>query len=163
MVALGNAWVSGAAGWNDPQRLLFANDPLNLLAVSASANRQKGDGDAATWLPSFSPYRCLYVARQVAVKAKYALSVTPAEKQAMQRVLATCPGQPLPDGSFAVPVPTGPSTLPSPGPTAPMRRFASCAEAKASGLAPILRTANPDLYALNTHLDRDADGVACES
>jgi len=49
---------------------------LNLLAVGASANRQKGDGDAATWLPPNMRYRCTYVARQVGVKAKYALWVT---------------------------------------------------------------------------------------
>ena len=75
------------------ERVAFANDPLNLLAVDASANRQKGDGDAATWLPANKRFRCAYVARQVAVKLKYALSVTAAERDAMRRVLAKCPTQ----------------------------------------------------------------------
>jgi len=96
VVALGNAWVTGAFKWEPGKRLAFANDPGNLLAVQDSANRQKSDGDAATWLPSNKSYRCDYVARQIAVKAEYGLWVTKPEKEAMLRVLATCPGQKLP-------------------------------------------------------------------
>ncbi len=166
VVALGNAWVTGAARWTPAQRLAVANDPLNLLAVQASANRQKSDADAATWLPANKAYRCAYVARQIAVKAKYGLWVTAPEKTAMQGVLTTCPGQGLPDGQFAVPVPVGPDPTPTPapgpGPGEP-RRYASCAEAKAAGVTPIVKKTNPQLYAANTHLDRDKDGVACDS
>jgi hypothetical protein len=99
VVALGDAWQKGAAGWVPRKRLAFANDPLNLLAVDASANRQKGDGDAATWLPGNKGYRCAYVARQVAVKHKYRLSVTAAERQAVARVLNTCPSLVTPRGT----------------------------------------------------------------
>jgi hypothetical protein len=66
-------------------------DPLNLLAVDARANRSKGDGDAATWLPPYKPFRCAYLARQIAVKGKYDLWVTAAERDAMTRVVGTCP------------------------------------------------------------------------
>lgn len=72
------------------------NDPLNLIAVDASANRRKGDGDAATWLPPNKAYRCAYVAHQVAVKKAYGLWVTEAEKGAMKRVLGGCPTAKLP-------------------------------------------------------------------
>lgn len=72
------------------------NDPLNLLAVDSSANRRKGDGDTATWLPPSKAYRCPYVARQVAVKKKYGVWVTAAERDAMRRVLKGCPDEPLP-------------------------------------------------------------------
>lgn len=91
LVALSHAWQVGAFQWSDVKRLEFANDPLNLLAVSARLNRQKGDGDAATWLPPAKPYRCAYVSRQVVVKVKYGLWVTRAEKSAIERVLSTCP------------------------------------------------------------------------
>jgi len=64
VVALGNAWATGAQGIGATARIQLANDPLNLLAVSASANRQKQDGDAATWLPSNKAFRCAYVARR---------------------------------------------------------------------------------------------------
>ncbi|OYX54074.1 calcium-binding protein [Candidatus Saccharibacteria bacterium 32-50-13] len=96
VVALSNAWQTGAQGLTEQQRVALANDPLNLLAVGGAANQQKSDGDAATWLPPNKPFRCQYVARQVAVKQKYSLWVTPAEKEAMIRVLRVCPGQALP-------------------------------------------------------------------
>ena len=44
-----------------------------MLAVDGDANQQKGDGDAATWLPPRKVFRCAYVSRQVAVKARYVL------------------------------------------------------------------------------------------
>lgn len=96
VVALSNAWQTGAQQLTMMQRIQLANDPLNLLAVDGPANQQKGDGDAATWLPPNKPFRCQYVARQVAVKQKYTLWVTNAEKTAMRQVLADCPGQQLP-------------------------------------------------------------------
>lgn len=109
VVALGNAWVSGGSRLPAAKREALANDPLNLLAVDFSANRQKGDADAATWLPANKAYRCAYVARQIAVKAKYVLSVTPAERDAMTRVLAACPGERVvtdADAVFRTPMPT---------------------------------------------------------
>jgi hypothetical protein len=98
VVPLSDAWQTGAFGWPADRRLAFANDPLNLLAVDGPANQAKGDGDAATWLPPAKPYRCRYVARQIAVKAKYRLWVTPAERDAFARVLAGCPRQAAPRG-----------------------------------------------------------------
>lgn len=95
VVALGNAWQTGAQQLTTTQRQQLANDPLELLAVDGPANQQKSDGDTATWLPANKPFRCQYVARQITVKAKYTLWVTAAEKEAMQRVLATCPHQPI--------------------------------------------------------------------
>jgi hypothetical protein len=83
VVALGDAWKSGAAYWTDAKRRDFANDPMNLLAVSASQNRQKSDSNAASWLPANKAFRCEYVSRQVSVKKKYHLSVTPAERDAI--------------------------------------------------------------------------------
>jgi len=95
VVALADAWQKGAQGWSAAQRLSFANDPLELLAVDGPTNQRKGDSDAATWLPPNKSYRCTYVARQIAVKAKYHLSVTPAERAVMLRILSSCPAQPL--------------------------------------------------------------------
>ncbi|MFI0812874.1 HNH endonuclease family protein [Streptomyces echinatus] len=98
VVALSDAWQKGAKYWDPSKRIALANDPLNLLAVDASTNRGKGDGDAATWLPPDKAYRCPYVAAQVAVKKKYGLWVTAAEQAAMKKVLAGCPAQKLPTG-----------------------------------------------------------------
>lgn len=96
VVALGNVWVSGGQKLSADQKAAIANDPLNLLAVDGPANMQKSDKDASGWLPKNKGFRCSYVARQIAVKGKYGLSVTPSEKQAMVRVLDSCPGQGVP-------------------------------------------------------------------
>ena len=96
VVALSDAWQKGAARWDATRRRAFANDPLELLAVDGPTNAQKSDGDAATWLPPRKTFRCRFVARQVAVKAKWELSVTPAEHDAIARVLSKCPEQRVP-------------------------------------------------------------------
>jgi hypothetical protein len=92
VVALSNAWQTGAFKLTYEKRLAFANDPMNLLAVKGRLNSQKGDGDAATWLPPRKDIRCAYVAQQIVVKAKYGLWVTPPEKAAMIGLLSKCPG-----------------------------------------------------------------------
>jgi hypothetical protein len=66
--------------------------------VGAGSNAAKGRSNAAEWLPPNKAFRCEYVARQIAVKAAYGLSVTAPERAAMQRVLADCPDQGLPTG-----------------------------------------------------------------
>lgn len=96
VVALSDSWQKGAQLLDEPTRLKFANDSLNLLAVDGPANQQKGNGDAATWLPPNKDYRCQYVARQIAVKVKYLLWVTKAEYESMKRIISRCPGQLLP-------------------------------------------------------------------
>lgn len=96
VVSLSNAWQTGMFQRGPEERRIFASDPLNLLAVQGWLNLQKGDGDAATWLPPRKAYRCEFVARQIAVKVAYRLWLTPPEKQAMLRILRNCPGQTLP-------------------------------------------------------------------
>jgi hypothetical protein len=88
VVALSDAWQKGAQQLSPDERVHFGNDPRNLLAVSATANRRKGDSDAATWLPRRS-FRCEYVTRQIVLKSAYGLWVTAAERDAMRRVLTT--------------------------------------------------------------------------
>jgi uncharacterized protein DUF1524/excalibur calcium-binding domain-containing protein len=156
VVALGDAWQKGAQQWSPAKRIALANDPLNLLSVDAGANRQKGDGDAATWLPPNKAFRCQYVARQIAVKRRYGAWVTRAERDAMRRVLAKCPATPLPAGG-GVHVPE-----PSPTPSAPSggHIYANCDAVRAAGAAP-LRRGTP-AYEANQRLDRDKDGLACE-
>jgi hypothetical protein len=167
VVALSDAWQTGAQYWSASKRVDLANDPLELLAVDGPSNESKGDGDAATWLPPNKSFRCAYVARQVAVKARYRLWVTPAEHDATARVLSSCPSQ-------AAPHETGPpaagttTTHPTSHPTTAARLpilptssavyYANCAAVRAAGQAPLLR-GQPGY---RSGLDRDGDGVACE-
>jgi len=145
VVALSDAWQKGAQQLTTEQRTAFANDPLNLQATDGPTNQQKGDGDAATWLPPAKGFRCEYVARQVSVKARYNLWVTQAEHDAIAGILATCPGQPAP-------------TTVAPASTAATVYYANCAEAVAAGAAP-LYAGSPGY---RSGLDGDGDGVACE-
>jgi hypothetical protein len=110
-----------------------ANDPLNLLAVDSSADRSKGDGDTATWLPTNKAYRCTYVARQVAVKGKYGLWVTLAERDAMIRVFTTCPAMGLPGPGAASTVAVLPRTANSPAPAPAPAPSASSTSSLSSG------------------------------
>lgn len=93
VVALSDAWQKGAQYKTKEERYSLATDPLNLLAVDASTNQGKSDGDAATWLPPNKKFRCAYIARQISVKYKYSLWVTSAERDAMSKVLETCPNE----------------------------------------------------------------------
>ena len=97
VVALENAWQSGANQWDRTKRYRFGNDMYNLLAVDGPANQEKGSASAAYWLPTNGAYRCDYVARQIGVKAKYGLTVTTKEKRAMLSVLRACPAQAVPE------------------------------------------------------------------
>lgn len=90
VVSASNAWNAGAAGWDSPRRAEFANDPLNLIAVSSPAAEKRGGAAANAWLPDNADYRCDYTARQIAVKAKYHLAVTGAERAALTAVLGAC-------------------------------------------------------------------------
>lgn len=91
-VALAEAWRSGADKWTDEQREKFANDlgGLQLIAVTASSNRAKGDQDAAKWKPPLQSYWCTYARSVVSVKTLYALTVDEAERDALGAMLKTC-------------------------------------------------------------------------
>ncbi|WP_442853600.1 GmrSD restriction endonuclease domain-containing protein [Arthrobacter sp. RIT-PI-e] len=169
VVALSDAWQKGAQQLSADQRLAFANDPLNLQAADGPANQQKGDGDAATWLPPNRGYRCEYVARQISVKATYTLWVTQAEHDAMARVLSDCNGILAPTNQVAPSVlPPAPAPPPAP-PPAPVETpapepvvtdmFANCTEAANAGYSNMV-IGSPGY---SPKLDRDGDGVACEA
>lgn len=186
VVALGDAWQKGAQQLTGDQRATFVNDPLNVLAVSGAANAQKGDGDAATWLPKNKAFRCEYVARQVSVKATYGLWVTQAERDAMARVLTDCTdlvaltsdyapvveAAPAPAPPVEPPPAPAPPAQPAPAPVAPAPvapapvapaptevYYKNCDAVRAAGAAPI-HQGQPG-YA--SHLDRDKDGIGCDT
>lgn len=119
VVALGDAWQKGAQQLSAQKRESLGNDPLNLIAVDGPANVEKSDADAASWLPPNKAFRCQYVGRQISVKAAYKLWVTPAEKDAMKRVLSGCPGQQTLESGYrsGVPVRPGLPGEPSGGPS----------------------------------------------
>jgi hypothetical protein len=90
VVSLENAFDSGAWGWSVDERRTFANDPDNLLVVSASSNRAKGSSPANRWRPSQRSAWCPLATRVMEVKIKYRLSVTTAERDALGAMADTC-------------------------------------------------------------------------
>lgn len=99
IVSKKNAWNAGAASWTKAKRDAFANDPLNLIATDPSANRSKSDRTFDQWTVPNAAFRCSLAADQIAVKVKYRLTVTSAEKSAMSKTLSTCPTQKIRDTS----------------------------------------------------------------
>ena len=90
VVALENAWQSGAYNLTQEDREALANDPDNLLAVNGHDNMAKGSKSADQWMPPNTAYACTYASKQVQIKNRYALTVTTPEKQALADALATC-------------------------------------------------------------------------
>ncbi|MHA6670234.1 HNH endonuclease family protein [Homoserinimonas sp. A447] len=170
VVALANAWQTGAQQLSQDQRIAFANDPMNLFAVDGASNSQKGAGDTATWLPKSKSFRCTYVSHQVSVKAAYGLWVTKAEHEAMTRVLSSCADAPT--VFEPVPVPVVAPVAPEPAPVAsgcdtnyygacvPIASDVGCAGGSGNGPEYVrgpVTVVRDDIYGL----DMDGDGIAC--
>lgn len=185
VVALADAWQKGAQQISEEQRRMFANDPLNLLAADGPTNQQKSASDAASWLPANRAFRCDYVSRQIAVKHRYDLWVTAAEKNAMSEVLDTCPGQELPgDDTVYTITATSTTTVEQPpvipAPVAPLEvqpavvppaavapvdpagtdpQFPNCKQAIAAGYGNYIQGVNAEY---DWYRDGDHDGINCE-
>ena len=89
VVPLAEAWVSGAAGWDDERREAYANDLDGLLAVDGPANAAKGADDPAAWRPR-RDFQCAYARRWITVKARWALTVDRSEVTALEDMLSSC-------------------------------------------------------------------------
>lgn len=81
----------GAYGWPAPERLRFANDPANLLAVQGQANQDKGDSPPAQWMPPNAAFGCQYAMQFIAVLRGYSLPVDQASAGVLRNAAATCP------------------------------------------------------------------------
>ena len=95
VVALKEAWDSGAWAWTTSQRTLFANDlsdPRTLLAVTDSVNQSKSDKDPSNWLPPLASYHCTYISDWVAVKARWKLSMDQSEYGRVKKLVDNCGG-----------------------------------------------------------------------
>ena len=149
VVALAEAWDSGAYIWDANRRRDFANDlgaDASLIAVSASSNRSKSDADPAEWLPPRVEARCAFATAWVQTKVRWDLSADDAEIAALRQTLSGC-------GSAS-----SPSLNPTTTTTTTGAYYANCAAARNAGAAPIYR-GEPGY---RPALDGDNDGVACE-
>jgi Protein of unknown function (DUF1524) len=92
IVALAEAWRSGASGWTTDERKTFANDleHAQLIAVSISSNSSKGDSDPSEWKPTNTGVWCIYAREWIDVKYVYGLTADAAEMDALEEMLGTC-------------------------------------------------------------------------
>ena len=174
LVPLAEAWASGAHLWDPARRERFANDEQALVAVTASSNRSKGARDPAEWMPASESAYCPYAAAWVAVKARYDLTMDRTEYDFLEDALGgacatTTVSLDTPILAFPVlavpnlaPVGTTTTTLapdapPDPGDARNCSDFSTQAEAQEwfDRYSPY--------YGDVARLDRDGDGVACES
>jgi hypothetical protein len=167
------------------------SDKRALIAVTLTTNRSKGDKDISEWVPKVDT--CGYVQNWIAIKIRYSLTYDTKEAAALSSYFAKCnfgeipvqaltgftyqsqpvesaepsPTPEVSDTPVAAPTPTvTPTPAPSATPTSSKPsaiKYKNCTEAKAAGVTPIRKTTDPELYALNTALDGDKDGDACES
>ncbi|MDQ4007297.1 MAG: DUF1524 domain-containing protein [Actinomycetota bacterium] len=157
LVALAEAWDSGARRWNRRTRQRFANDlgdRRSLVAVTDNVNQSKSDQDPAEWQPRLG--KCRYLREWTAVKIRWSLKVDRAEKRALVRRANRCTNTRLRVRKARV-VLAG-SGGGSGGGTDP--RFGTCSEAIAHGYRDYVRGRDPEY---DRYVDGDGDGVACES
>jgi hypothetical protein len=111
MVPLAEAHASGGDAWPTDRRQAYANDlsdPNTLVAVSASANRSKGDKDPAKWMPANVAFRCTYVRVWAEVKLRWSMGMDAAERQAVAGMLHDCDDTPLVASISNAPAPPRP-------------------------------------------------------
>ncbi len=91
VVALAEAWDSGASEWDAGRREAYANDlgdDRSLVGVTDSVNQTKSDQDPAEWLPEYD--RCRYLEDWLAVKVRWQLSVDAGEVDALTALAGSC-------------------------------------------------------------------------
>jgi hypothetical protein len=158
VVALSEAWRSGASTWSSSRLVAFGNDVDGvgtLRAVSSTSNISKSDSDPANWLPPSGKALCQYITDWVTVKATWGLTMDQAEHTVTARLVEQC------TGVVPGPPPVMPAAAPadeSNGQTSGDAYYARCADARTAGAAPLYIGA-PGYRAA---LDGDKDGVACE-
>ena len=169
VVALKEAWDSGAWQWSPEQRGAYANDlsdPRTLRAVTTASNRAKGDKDPSNWLPPNPADVCAFIGDWVAIKARWAMTMDQSEYGRIRNLLnGDCSGlrvdnpstPPITTVPGAASTPATPDTIGSQGSSTTVY-YQSCAAARAARAAP-LHVGDPGY---RTGLDRDKDGIACE-
>ena len=180
VVALAEAWDSGASSWTAARRDAFADWTVNLTAVTEASNQRKSDKDAAEWFPSRSASNCALAEITVTTKKVWGLKVDPAEKTALANMLRGCTATtstppPTPSPTTTRPPSTTTTTRP---PTSGCRSAATytakngacvadyedssgdvdCGQLPAAMKPVVVKNPANDPYGL----DGDHDGIGCE-
>jgi uncharacterized protein DUF1524 len=176
VVALAEAWDSGAWTWTPGRRKAYANDlavPWPLIAVSGTTNQSKSDKDPAEWLPPAPAAECPFLSAWIATKVRWDLAVDPVEHDALATDIGACPTSVMPYEPIG---PAGANGGPTPDPGAtpsPVAGGAGCDPAYPSVCIPPpppdldcgdipyrnFKVLSPDPH----RFDGDHDGIGCET
>ena len=172
VVALKEAWDSGAWAWTSARRQAYANDlgdSRSLRAVSASSNRSKCDRDPAQWLPPLTSFRCTYATEWVVVKVRWRLNADALERAALKRVLTACPAWTvtvavLPAATSSPAPAPAPAPVPAPGGACDPNYAGYCVpivsyDLDCGDIGHRVTVVGVDIH----HFDSDGDGIGCES
>ena len=180
LVALKEAYSSGASSWSPATMVAFANDVERvgaLRVIGGSGNASKGEKDPAEWKPPLQAAWPDYARSWAGTKVAYGLTADQAEVDALRAMLVapppptpataapattpaatSAPATTQPVATTRAPATTRPATTRPPASTPTAVYYPNCAAARAAGAAP-LRRGEPGY---SQSLDRDNDGVACE-
>ena len=178
IVALSEAWDSGASEWNAYDRDIFADYRLNLVAVSSSSNRSKGGRDAGEWLPPDPLGKCFLAIRVIQVKSNWELSIDQGEYDVLRNLLSDCGSEipQVPDLETVTLIPSPNTSMPTPQNSYGSEYYITangididqydsnrngdinCGELPASARPVIVINLDNDPY----RLDQDSDGTGCE-
>lgn len=92
LIPLAYAAKQGGQDWSKEKKTQFANslEGDQLIAVSASANRSKGAKGPSDWYPTNEDYQCDYAITWITTVNEWGLSVTPADAEKLEEVMADC-------------------------------------------------------------------------
>ena len=117
VVALKEAWDSGAWAWSESQRKAYANDMTDrrtLIAVTDRVNVSKSDKDPSNWMPPLRSYWCAYLGDWISVKARWGLSMDQSEFGRINNFLASdCTSLTIASWSAAPVIVAVPITVPA--------------------------------------------------
>jgi len=108
IVALKEAYDSGASSWTSARKRQFANDHSNMWCLDASLNLSKSDRDLAEWSGGSCEQRKEIARVTLIVKARYALNIDTAERRAINAAQARNCGVETP-----APTSSGPASVES--------------------------------------------------
>ena len=170
VVALSEAWDSGANQWDQAIAIEFGNavgSDDNLQVASRASNLGKSDYDPAEWLPDNTDAICWYVTTWSQIKLDWDLAMDATEYTTITSILANCtttesaaPANVI-ENRIVIVVGGGVSAGTGDdddNSTIAAVYYRNCAAARAAGAAPIY-FGEPGY---RPALDRDRDGVACE-
>ena len=170
VVALSEAWDSGANQWDQAIAIEFGNavgSDDNLQVASRASNLGKSDYDPAEWLPDNTDAICWYVTTWSQIKLDWDLAMDATEYTTVTSILANCtttesaaPANVI-ENRIVIVVGGGVSAGTGDdddNSTIAAVYYRNCAAARAAGAAPIY-FGEPGY---RPALDRDRDGVACE-